>query len=250
MTACYVLLESKKANRKGKHAFVWIYKCCLNVSAELVSLYTVGSSRYHATTEMLNTALTSPPHSLQSKGRRQVILWMDDGIKIHLCKAINVSISEGRNHIFQIDSTNLCTRGRQRNQFKSVFPIADSFWTFDNLSRSSELGHGNILCTIQSRYWSLLLFFFFLSLMQNFSLWHSMRHQFVRETHLSIRTAHFHMHEFFFISELKQFNTIQPDKLTYCIGVSSSHNAVWAALKLHKLFVNSKKFFHLKTPID
>lgn len=92
--------------------------------------------------------------------------------------------------------------------------------------------------------------FFFLSLMQNFSLWHSMRHQFVRETHLSIRTAHFHMHEFFFISELKQFNTIQPDKLTYCIGVSSSHNAVWAALKLHKLFVNSKKFFHLKTPID
>lgn len=102
-----------------------------------------------------------PPHSLQSKGRRQVILWMDDGIKIHLCKAINVSISEGRNHIFQIDSTNLCTRGRQRNQFKSVFPIAGSFWTFDNLSCSSELGHGNILCTIQSCYWSLLLFFFF-----------------------------------------------------------------------------------------
>lgn len=54
----------------------------------------------------------------------------------------------------------------------------------------------------------------------------SMQLQFVRETHLSIRAAHFHMHDFFFISERRQFNTIQPDKLTYCIGVSPSHNAV------------------------
>ncbi len=55
------------------------------------------------------------------------------------------------------------------------------------------------------------------------------------------------MHDFCFVSEQKQFNTIEPDKLTYCIGVSPSHNAVWAALKP---FHDSKKFSIKKMSVD
>lgn len=63
-------------------------------------------------------------------------------------------------------------------------------------------------------------FFFFWSLLQTFSLCRSMWHQFVKETHLSVGAAHFHMHDFFsFFSGQKQFNTIQSRKLTCCIGV-------------------------------
>lgn len=74
---------------------------------------------------------------------------------------------------------------------------------------------------IQNFYWFFLLCFFgFWSLLQTFSLCRSMWHQFVKETHLSVGAAHFHMHDFFsFFSGQKQFNTIQSRKLTCCIGV-------------------------------
>lgn len=70
---CAAPVEESK--QRGKHAFVWIYKRCLNVSAKLIPLYCVGSWRYQATTSfqmhlatnLLWPAWPSPTHSLCSK---------------------------------------------------------------------------------------------------------------------------------------------------------------------------------------
>lgn len=98
-----------------------------------------------------------------------------------------------------------------------------------------------MLCNKDSCYWSLFWFFFlfrFAEVKSQCSINLYERHIFVLAA-LSICMTSFS------ISEQKQFNTIQPNKLTYCIGVSPTHNAVWAALKPHILQV-----FHLKMPID
>lgn len=115
----------RESKQRGKHTFVWIYKRCLNVSTELIPLYSVASWRYQATTEILNPlwpAGPSPTHSLWSKRRRQVILWIDGHIR-SICAEQLMSISRLNESHSQIDSTNLYTCSTQRNQFKSFFRL-------------------------------------------------------------------------------------------------------------------------------
>lgn len=245
----------EESKQRGKQAFVWIYNHCLNVSTKLIFCAVLVPRDIklqlrcltQLTKKLLRPAWPSPTHCLWSKGRRQVILLLNGSIR-SICAEQLMSVTQGWMYLF----SNLYTCKRQRNQFKSFFQL-QTVYRFWELELCIWVGYKvrilcdtDISCTIKSCYWSLLVFFF--SLIQNFRLWRSMIHQFVRETHLSIKAAHFHMHEFFFISEQRQFNTIQPDKLTYCIWVLPSNNAVWAALKPKKLSVYSKKFSIKKCP--
>lgn len=114
---------AEESKQRGKQAFVWIYKCCLNASTELIPLV-CGDIRLNLrcrmqfTENLLWPAWPSPTHCLWSEKTGYSMAW--EQYNIYICAEQLMSVSQGwMYHILKL----VYLQQTKKNQSKSFFRL-------------------------------------------------------------------------------------------------------------------------------